>query len=52
MVALKSLMSGSRDDLFKEFGFDAKKVAFEAERFLGKPMKKGDDSTKSGRLDK
>jgi hypothetical protein len=36
MVALKSLATGSRDDLFREFGFDQKKVSFEAEHYLGK----------------
>ena len=36
MVALKSLATGSRDDLFREFGFDQKKVTFEAEHYLGK----------------
>jgi len=36
MIALKSLSTGNKDDLFKEFGFDTKKVTFEAERFLGK----------------
>lgn len=31
MVALKCLASGSNDELFKEFGIEAKKVTFEAE---------------------
>lgn len=53
MVALKSLSTGSREELFKQFGFDEKKVTFEAEQFLGKQAKKsGDESGKSGRLDK
>ena len=38
MIALKSLSTGSQEDLFKEFGFDGKKVTFEAERFLGKQI--------------
>lgn len=36
MVALKSLSTGSQEELLKEFGFDSKKINFEAERFLGK----------------
>jgi len=36
MIALKSLSSSMQEDLFKEFGFDGKKVTFAAERFLGK----------------
>jgi hypothetical protein len=36
MIALKSISTGCTDDLFKEFGFDTKKVTFEAERYLGK----------------
>ena len=52
MVALKSLATGSRDDLFREFGFDQKKVTFEAEHYLGKQIKKGDESGKASRLDK
>ena len=53
MIALKSLASGSHDDLFKEFGFDSKKATFEAERYLGKPMKprKNSEVTQS-RLDR
>ena len=53
MIALKSLATGSQDDLFKEFGFDNKKVTFEAERYLGKPMKPSNsvDATQS-RLDR
>ena len=38
LVALKSLSTGSQDDLFKEFGIEPKKVTFEAERFLGKQI--------------
>ena len=38
LMALKSLASDSFDDLLKEFGFDKKKVTFEAERFLGKQI--------------
>jgi len=48
MVALKSLSTGSPEELLKEFGFDSKKVAFEAERFLGKQItKREDDSGKN-----
>ena len=53
MVALKSLSTNSQDELFKEFGFDSKKVTFEAERYLGKEInvnKKPDDAAAS-RLD-
>ena len=52
MVALKCLATGSRDDLFREFGFDQKKVSFEAEHYLGKQKKKGEETGKAGRLDK
>ena len=55
MIALKSLSTGNQEDLFKEFGFDTKKVTFEAERFLGKQItqKTGEDSGKHhSRLDK
>ena len=38
MIALKSLSTGSQEELFKEFGFDNKKVTFEAERYLGKEI--------------
>ena len=51
MIALKSLASGSQEDLFKEFGFDTNKVTFEAERFLGKQITKKSEDPKS-RLDK
>lgn len=47
MIALKSLATGSQEDLFKEFGFDRKKVTFEAERFLGKQIKRDDDSSRN-----
>ena len=54
MIALKSLSTGSQEDLFKEFGFDGKKVTFEAERFLGKQIIKNrnDESAQQSRLDK
>lgn len=52
MIALKSISSGSQDALFKEFGFDMKKVTFEAERFLGKQIKKNQDDSSKSRLDK
>ena len=54
MIALKSLAVGNQDDLFKEFGFEANKVTFEAERFLGKEIKKNpkDGATTGSRLDK
>ncbi len=52
MIALKSLSTGCKDDLFKEFGFDNKKVTFEAERYLGKQIKKNpEENTKGSRLD-
>jgi len=53
MIALKSLAVGSQEDLLKEFGFDSKKVTFEAEHFLGKQIKvvsHEDSSKKGGRL--
>ena len=52
MIALKSLSTGSQDELFKEFDFESQKISFEAERFLGKQHKKpqGDD-TAASRLD-
>ena len=54
MIALKSLSTNSQEDLFKEFGFDSKKVTFEAERYLGKEINvnKNPDVDKSSRLDK
>ena len=53
MIALKSLSTNSQEELFKEFGFDSKKVTFEAERYLGKEMtkKKLNDDVASSRLD-
>ena len=52
MIALKSLSTGSQDELFKEFDFESKKITFEAERYLGKEHKKNknEDSAPS-RLD-
>lgn len=54
MIALKSLSTNSQEELFKEFGFDSKKVTFEAERYLGKEInmtKKKTDDVASSRLD-
>ena len=48
MIALKSLSTNNQEDLFKEFGFDSKKVTFEAERYLGKEIsvsKKPEDNS-------
>ena len=48
MIALKSLSTNNQEDLFKEFGFDSKKVTFEAERYLDKEIsvsKKPEDTS-------
>ena len=48
MIALKSLSTNNQEDLLKEFGFDSKKVTFEAERYLGKEIsvsKKPEDNS-------
>ena len=53
MIALKSLSTNSQEELFKEFGFDSRKVTFEAERYLGKEVKvsKKPDGSSASRLD-
>lgn len=55
MVAIKSLATDSQEDLFKEFGFEPKKVTFAAERYLGKTVQKkssNKDDAPQSRLDK
>ena len=54
MIALKSLSTNNQEDLFKEFGFDSKKVTFEAERYLGKEIsvsKKLEDNNSGRHID-
>ena len=40
ILAINSVVNGGPESLLKTFGFDNKKVTFEVERFLGKPLKK------------
>ena len=39
-MAIRSLVDANPDALLKDLGLDNKKVTFEVERFLGKPLKK------------
>ena len=55
LIALKSLSTGNHESLLTEFGFDGKKITFEAERFLGKKIVKKSDAPSGqggGMLDK
>ena len=49
---MKSLAAGNVDGLLKEFGFDKKKVTFEAERFLGKQSKRQEEPRQKSQLNK
>lgn len=40
ILAINSIVNRNPESLLKTFGFDNKKVTFEVERYLGKPLKK------------